>query len=439
MADSPGHEEPGLVRQTLKFEPCVRDGGMQLSRIQRTQGRLQRGGGGKQRLHTITEDRNCFDTGHLTERTFVLQEESLKASVRVLTQKCQDQAAVPRKQMSQRGNRNTAREREVLRRGKPSRPQNKLSQPTGGWRHPFGIQTREKTGQTFKSVTCEQGPSSRASVLKKTLSSRQVRANMDIPLLSFVSLLSGVTFLLLIPGDSCVDIIGGNEVFPHSRPYMALIHNKNDFCGGALIKENWVITAAHCNTKASSKVILGAHSSKKAEPEQQIKTIKQHIPYPCWVPSTHSGDLKLLQLTDKVKITKAVKTLKLPQNAKDIKPGTICKVAGWGQINNTKKTQSETLREVNVTVIDRKICNDKHHYNFDPVIGLDMICAGNLKGGKDSCNGDSGGPLICKDNFVGITSFGLPGKCGVPQGPGVYTRLTKEHLNWIKNTIKGVA
>ncbi|XP_001380969.2 granzyme A [Monodelphis domestica] len=260
---------------------------------------------------------------------------------------------------------------------------------------------------------------------------------MDIPL-CFASLLSGFTFLLLIPGDSCVDIIGGDEVFPHSRPYMVLIHTGRDLCGGALITENWVVTAAHCNTKASSKVILGAHSSKKKEPEQQIMTIKQHIPYPCYVPSTKSGDLKLLQLTKKAKITKAVQTLKLPQNADDVKPGTSCKVAGWGQTNNRDKKLPEALREVNVTVIDRKTCNDQKHYNFNPIIGLNMICAGNLKGGKDSCYGDSGGPLICKGNFVGITSFGLPGKCGVPQGPGVYTRLSKEHLNWIKNTIKGV-
>ncbi|XP_020852819.1 granzyme A [Phascolarctos cinereus] len=262
---------------------------------------------------------------------------------------------------------------------------------------------------------------------------------MDMPLTSFVSLLSGLMFLLLIPRDSCVDIIGGDEVYPHSRPYMALILEGKKLCGGVLIKENWVITAAHCSIKRTTNVILGAHSKSKKEAEKQIMTVKKEIPYPCYDQTTHEGDLKLLQLNGKVKITKAVRLLKLPQSGKDIKPGTACQVAGWGKTVNRSNKPSDTLREVNVTVIDRKICNDEDHYNLKPFIGPNMICAGDINGGKDSCDGDSGGPLICQGSFTGITSFGLPGKCGVPQGPGVYTLLSVKYLNWIKNTIKRVA
>ncbi|XP_074138616.1 granzyme A-like [Sminthopsis crassicaudata] len=261
---------------------------------------------------------------------------------------------------------------------------------------------------------------------------------MDVPLISFVSLLSGVTFLLLIPGDSCVDIIGGNEVYPHSRPYMALITEGKTLCGGALIQEDWVITAAHCTIKGSTKVILGAHSKSKREPEKQTMTIKKEFPYPCYDRMTHEGDLKLLQLNGKVKLTEAVKVLRLPQKEKPVTQGTHCHAAGWGMITNRPPRYTDTLREVNVTVIDRKICNDKDHYNLNPYIGPNMVCAGNRYGGKDTCHGDSGGPLICQGTFIGITSFGLPGKCGVPQGPGIYTFLTSKYLTWIKRTIKGV-
>lgn len=91
------------------------------------------------------------------------------------------------------------------------------------------------------------------------------------------------------------------------------------------------------------------------------------------------------QLNKKATINKNVAILHLPRKGDDVKPGTVCRVAGWGKYSN-RSPASDILREVNVTVIDRKVCNDPKHYNFKPVIGLNMICAGNLRGGKDSCN-----------------------------------------------------
>ncbi|XP_025303858.1 granzyme A [Canis lupus baileyi] len=243
-------------------------------------------------------------------------------------------------------------------------------------------------------------------------------------------------FLLLVPGDFCVEIIGGNQVSPHSRPYMVLLKGKK-ICAGALIAEDWVLTAAHCVLDKNSQVILGAHSITKKESEKQIMFVKKEFPYPCFDPDTHEGDLKLLQLKKKAKVNKKVSILRLPKRGDDVKPGTMCRVAGWGRIHNNSP-QSDTLREVNITVINRRICNDEKHYNYNPVIGLNMICAGSLNGGKDSCNGDSGSPLICEGIFRGVTAFGLPGKCGDPRGPGIYTFLSQKYLSWINKTMKGV-
>lgn len=77
--------------------------------------------------------------------------------------------------------------------------------------------------------------------------------------------------------------------------------------------------------------------------------------------------------------------LPLPKKGDDVKPNTQCQVAGWGLTKNAESTGSDILREVNVTVVDRKTCNDEKHYNYNPVIGLNMICAGNSAGGRDSC------------------------------------------------------
>nr|XP_019598470.1 PREDICTED: granzyme A [Rhinolophus sinicus] len=252
----------------------------------------------------------------------------------------------------------------------------------------------------------------------------------------WASFLSIVIFLLLIPEDFCVEIIGGKEVTPHSRPYMVLVKG-DEICGGALIAKNWVLTAAHCVTKRKTQIILGAHSISKHEPEKQKMSIKKEVPYPCYDSNSHEGDLKLLKLNKKATINKNVAVLPLPKKGDDVKPNTKCQVAGWGLTKNDKSTQSDILREVNVTVIDRKTCNDEKHYNYNPMIGPNMICAGYSSGGRDSCNGDSGSPLICDGTFRGITSFGSPGKCGDPRKPGVYVLLSEKHLNWIRKTTKG--
>lgn len=243
-----------------------------------------------------------------------------------------------------------------------------------------------------------------------------------------------IVVFLLIPEDLCEKIIGGNEVTPHSRPYMVLLKAES-ICAGALIAKDWVLTAAHCDLNQKSQIILGAHSISKNEPEKQIRVVKKEFPYPCYDRNTHEGDLKLLKLNKTATLNKNVAILRLPKVGSDVKPGTACRVAGWGQFNNNSP-KSDILREVNVTIIDRKICNDQSHYNHNPVIGRNMICAGNLRGGKDSCHGDSGSPLICEGIFRGITAFGIPKRCGDPRGPGVYILLSKKHLNWIVKTMK---
>uniref|UniRef100_A0A8C3LBN8 Peptidase S1 domain-containing protein n=1 Tax=Chrysolophus pictus TaxID=9089 RepID=A0A8C3LBN8_CHRPC len=233
----------------------------------------------------------------------------------------------------------------------------------------------------------------------------------------------------------CSDITGGRCVRAHSRPFMAAIQiNNATVCGGVLVRKKWVLTAAHCEKQRSDiRVVLGADQAYKAEKGQQRFKITRFFSHPQFNRSSKENDIMLLKLDRMADLNKYVKCLSLPDTGEDIKPGTKCTVAGWGETSPGKLPKC--LREATVKIVDRKVCERKYNKNRKLNVTRNMLCAGEKTrfSKRDACKGDSGGPLICGGKYSGIVSFGE--KCGIGDKPGVYTRLTEKYIDWIKKTI----
>ncbi|KAM9711408.1 duodenase-1-like isoform 2-T2 [Dama dama] len=210
--------------------------------------------------------------------------------------------------------------------------------------------------------------------------------------------------LLLFPTGEAGKIIAGQEAKPHSRPYMAYLQFKTagrpHICGGFLVREDFVLTAAHCQGR-SMKVKLGAHDIKKKEKTQQFIWLKR-----------------------KAKVTAGVSTIGLPSGSDTVKPGMLCSVAGWGLLS-VNGTTANKLQEVELEVQRDEECK-AHYKNYNTDI---QICVGNPRMRKNAMEGDSGGPLVCNGVAQGIVSY------GADTPPDVYTRISR-FQQWIKETMK---
>ncbi|XP_052046474.1 granzyme E-like isoform X2 [Apodemus sylvaticus] len=241
-----------------------------------------------------------------------------------------------------------------------------------------------------------------------------------------------ILLTLLLPlGDGAEEIIGGHEVKPHTRPYMALVsflkvNGKRSYCGGFLVRDYFVLTAAHCIGSAMT-VILGAHNLHEKEETQQIINVDKAFPHPDYNPLDHSNDIMVLKLESKAKRSNSVKPLKLPGPKGQVNPGDVCGVAGWGKtsINSTKG--SALLEEAEVIIQEDEECK-KHFRHYSEIT---EICAGDPSKIEAPSKGDSGGPLVCDNKAYGILSYVKSKKIS----SGIFTKVVY-FLPWInKNMI----
>ncbi len=219
-------------------------------------------------------------------------------------------------------------------------------------------------------------------------------------------------------------IIGGFPAADGAWPWMAaLVYQWSDpyngqFCGGALIHSNWVLTAAHC-LGGNMDVVLGTNDlTASAGTYERIQVIRQ-IPHPNYNSDTSDNDIALLELAQASTQTTIAWNTDSSYNA----AGTNSTVIGWGNTAYPSISYPEILMQVDVPLVSNATCGAA----YPGEITSNMLCAGYAEGGKDSCQGDSGGPLMVAVGSgsyvqVGIVSWGEG--CALAGYYGVYTRVS---------------
>ncbi|XP_019208872.1 serine protease 27-like [Oreochromis niloticus] len=233
-------------------------------------------------------------------------------------------------------------------------------------------------------------------------------------------------------------IVGGENASPGSWPWQVTLFIDESLCGGSLITDQWVLTAAHCITPSdrnSTIVYLGHNYLFDPDPNKVTQTLEDIICHPEYDASTNDNDICLVKLSTPVKFTDYIQPICLASENSTFYNGTSSWVTGFGDTTGSESFP-ETLQEVNVPIVGNNEC--KCYYQDITEITENMICAGLKEGGKDSCQGDSGGPLVTKKDLVwvqsGVVSFGEG--CALPNRPGVYARVSK-YQKWISNTVSG--
>ncbi|XP_028171689.1 serine protease snake-like [Ostrinia furnacalis] len=302
-------------------------------------------------------------------------------------------------------------------------------------------------------VWTEANDNRRVSEKKCDAYSRSVLSRVDASPLSVDN--DGLTFVASKCHYTSVElIIGGEDATRGEFPHMAAIGWANfdggyDFnCGGSLLSRRFVLTAGHCSKDprardpAPAVVRLGDQNidSRVNDGADPIDVPIRHIhTHPDYKSPVKYNDIALIELATDVVFEDAIRPACLwtKDGFRDYEKAIA---TGWGVKDVVTKETSKELQKVSLSLLQNEQCDPllNHNRNWKGFVPQQM-CAGELRGGKDTCQGDSGSPIqaASKQNpcifyILGVTSFGK--QCGKTGQPAIYTRVSS-YVDWIESIV----
>lgn len=243
-------------------------------------------------------------------------------------------------------------------------------------------------------------------------------------------------------------IVGGEDADISDYPWqVALMIGNQQFCGGSIIHEEWILTAAHCVADGIQPEYIRAGVTNWNDPSGQDMAIEEIIWHPGYgsVPQNpYVFDIALIRLSNPLDLSgdnaKAIRPVS-PEDALNglTDPGVLTAISGWGATSQGGPG-SIVLQVAFVPIVSNEDAMDPGFYPPGSITE-DMLTAGFLEeGGVDACQGDSGGPLAVPDGnggwkLAGVTSWGVG--CAQPGYPGVYARVSYFY-DWMEEYIEFV-
>ncbi|XP_006031388.1 anionic trypsin-like [Alligator sinensis] len=243
--------------------------------------------------------------------------------------------------------------------------------------------------------------------------------------MQFLLILACLGAAVAFPVDDDDKIVGGYTCPENAVRYQVSLNSGYHFCGGSLISDLWVVSAAHCY-KSRMEIRLGEFNIEKLEGTEEFIGVEKAIRHPKYNSWLLDNDIMLIKLKTPAKLSQSVNTIPLPTAC--VAAGTECLISGWGNTLSDGYNLPELLQCLNAPVLTHAECEA----SYPGDITENMICVGFLEGGKDSCQGDSGGPVVCNGELQGVVSWGIG--CALPGYPGVYTKVCN-YLAWIEETV----